>query len=120
VDRRVHLIAEPGQRLVDRVVDDFVDQVVQAGRPGRADVHRRALADRLETLEYLDFVCGILRDLGCRAVAIVPAQRSRSRGRRAGRRTIDALSWSGRLFVLVGSFHVVSFDFVQTRIGMIT
>ena len=31
VDGDVDLIAEAGQRLVDRVVDDFVDQVVEAG-----------------------------------------------------------------------------------------
>src|SRR6185503_2648150 len=41
VDGDVDLVAEPGQRLVDRVVDDLVDQVVQPCRTGRADVHGR-------------------------------------------------------------------------------
>ena len=45
------LVAEAGERLVDRVVHDLVDEVVQARHAGRADVHARALADRLEALE---------------------------------------------------------------------
>ena len=46
-------VAVAGQRLVDRVVDDLVDQVVQAALTGGADVHAGPLADRLETLEDL-------------------------------------------------------------------
>ena len=45
MDGDVHLIAEAGERLVDRVVDDFVDQMVQAGGAGRADAHRRPFTD---------------------------------------------------------------------------
>ena len=60
VDRDVDLIAEAGQRLVDRVVDDFVDEVVQPGRPGRPDVHRRPLADGLEPFEDLDLVGAVV------------------------------------------------------------
>ena len=46
---------KPGQRLVDRVVDDLVDHVVQPGAViGVADVHAGALAHRLEALEDLD------------------------------------------------------------------
>ena len=41
----------PGHGLVDRVVHDLPHQVVQARRSGRADVHARALPDRLEALE---------------------------------------------------------------------
>ena len=50
----VDAVAVAGQRLVDRVVDDLLDQVVQAAVTGRADVHARALADRFEALEDLD------------------------------------------------------------------
>ncbi len=39
------LIAEPGQRLVDGVVDDLVDEMMQARRTGRTD----AMAGRLRT-----------------------------------------------------------------------
>ena len=37
-----------GERLVHRVVDDLVDEVVQTARARRADVHAGALAHRLE------------------------------------------------------------------------
>ncbi len=59
VDRDGDLGAEAGERLVDGVVDDLVDEVVQAHDPGRADVHARALADRLEALEDGD-VLGVV------------------------------------------------------------
>ena len=75
VNRDVDLIAEARQRLVDRVVDDFVDEVVQAGRTGRADVHRRPLADGLEAFEHLDLVGGIVVDLGGGSWPLCPARR---------------------------------------------
>ena len=40
-----------GHGLVDGVVDDLPDQVVQAALTGGTDVHARALANRLESLE---------------------------------------------------------------------
>ena len=55
VDGHGDLGAEPGERLVDGVVNDLVDKVVQAARARRADVHARALAHRLEALEDFDF-----------------------------------------------------------------
>src|SRR5204863_2041367 len=45
------LVAVAGQRLVHRVVHDFVDQVVQAAHADIADVHGGPLAHRLETFE---------------------------------------------------------------------
>ena len=45
VNRDVDLVAEAGQRLVDRVVDDLADEVMQPGRSGRAD----DIAGRLRT-----------------------------------------------------------------------
>src|SRR3546814_561507 len=45
-----------GHRLVDGVVDHLPHAVVQAGRAGGADVHARALANRVEALQYLDVV----------------------------------------------------------------
>ena len=47
-------VQKPAMRLVDRVVDDFEDQMVQAALGGVADVHAGTLAHRLETLEDLD------------------------------------------------------------------
>ena len=43
-----------GHRFVDGVVDDLVDEMVKAALIGRADVHSRALAHRLEALKDLD------------------------------------------------------------------
>jgi hypothetical protein len=34
VNRDVDLIAVAGERLVDRVIDDFVDEMVETGRTG--------------------------------------------------------------------------------------
>ena len=70
MDRDVDLIAVAGQRLVDRVVDDLVDEVMQAGCTGRADVHRRPLAHRLEPFENLDLVGAVLVDGRTSTVAI--------------------------------------------------
>ena len=56
VDRDRDARAVPGQRLVDRVVDDLEDEVVQAPLGGVADVHPGALADGLEAFEDLDRV----------------------------------------------------------------
>ena len=48
VNRDVDLVAEASQRLVDRVVDDFEDEVMEAADGRVADVHRRPLADVLD------------------------------------------------------------------------
>ena len=49
------------ERLVDRVVHDLVDEVVEAPRAGRADVHPGSQPDGLETLENRDVLSGIGR-----------------------------------------------------------
>src|SRR3990170_1830359 len=58
-------VAEARHRLVDRVVDDLVHEVVEAADRGRPDVHARAQADVLDALEDLDVlrlvVTGLLR-----------------------------------------------------------
>ena len=41
-----------GQRLVDRVVDDLIDQVVQTARPGGTDVHTGADTHGLKSFEH--------------------------------------------------------------------
>ena len=65
--RDVDLRAVPGQRLVDRVVDDLPDEVVQATDARRADVHAGALAHGLEALEDGD-VLGVVAALAGLAV----------------------------------------------------
>jgi hypothetical protein len=54
MDRDLDVRAVAGERLVHRVVDDLVDEVVQAARAGRADVHARPLAHGLQALQDLD------------------------------------------------------------------
>jgi hypothetical protein len=56
IDLHDDLGAVPGERLVDRVVDDLPDEVVQPARARAADVHAGALAYRVEALEDLDLV----------------------------------------------------------------
>ena len=51
VDRHLDRVVVARHRLVDGVVDDLVDQVVEAADAGRADVHPRPQPDRLEAFE---------------------------------------------------------------------
>ena len=53
VDRDADVRGVAGHRLVDRVVDDFVDQVVQAAQGRIADVHARPFADVLQVAQVL-------------------------------------------------------------------
>src|SRR5439155_19659709 len=62
------------QGLVDGVVDHLVDQVVEAGRAGRADVHARTPPNVLPALEDLDLLCGVRH---IRAKGFGPAGRFR-------------------------------------------
>src|SRR5262245_57398500 len=64
VNRDVYLIAETRESFVDRVVDDFIDEMMQASRTRRADVHGWTLPHGLEPLENLDLVGGILGNIG--------------------------------------------------------
>ncbi len=121
VQRDVDLVAEAGERLVYRVVDDFVDEVVQARSTGRADVHRRALADSLQSFEDFDFVRAVVGRAGTAdpVVAVVAAVRA-GRGCRSA---ANSLLRPGGCWLLIGflwfEFRHVS-DGSQTRIGMIT
>ena len=111
VDRDVDLVAVAGQRLVDRVVDDLVDEVVQPGAPGRADVHRRALADRLEAFEDLDLVG---------AVVVRARRRCRCAGRDVAgvvRQRRLGLPWSVRPLLVVFVRHD-SFSRLVIRMAM--
>ncbi len=55
VDLHQNVGAVARQGLVDGVVHDLVDQVVQSGRRGGADIHAGALAHRLQPFQHLDF-----------------------------------------------------------------
>ena len=107
VDRDVDLIAEAGQRFVDRVVDDFVDEMMQPRRPGRADVHRRPLPDGFEPLEDFDLVGAVVFAGTLAALTFVPVGAVLNVG---GSRLGE------RFFCSVRMFH----SRIHTRIGMIT
>ncbi len=59
VDRNVHRGGEVGHRLVDRVVDHFENEMVEAARRRVADVHARPLADVLKIAEVLEVFGGV-------------------------------------------------------------
>ena len=61
MQRHDHVVATPGERLVDGVVEHLVDEVMQAARTRGADVHAGSTADRLESLEDRDARCAVLR-----------------------------------------------------------
>ena len=82
LDRDLDDLGLAGHRLVDRVVDDLPDEVVQAAGVGRADVHARALANGLETLEDLDAGGVVVRGVARTLAAAVGGRRLRAAGRR--------------------------------------
>jgi hypothetical protein len=61
VDRDVDEVVPPGERLVDGVVDDLVDEVVETARAGRADVHAGPKPNRLEAFQDRDVLRGVIR-----------------------------------------------------------
>ncbi len=56
VDRHLDRLTESRHVFVDTVVDDFIDEVMEAVDAGAADVHRRALPHGIETFEDFDLV----------------------------------------------------------------
>ena len=71
MDGHVDQVVASGERLVDRVVDHLVDEVMQAARARRADVHARSQTNGLEALEDSDVFCGV----GCFGHQKSPANR---------------------------------------------
>jgi hypothetical protein len=59
VEHDVDPLAVPGEGLVDGVVDDLPQAVHQTTAVGRADVHARTLADRLQPLQH-EQVAGVV------------------------------------------------------------
>ena len=94
----VDLIAVAGERFVDGVVDDLVDEVVQSLRTGRSDVHGRALAHGLQPFEDLDLVGAVV----VRAARAVAAAVARGR-RRAARRLLDSAAGDCSFFSVSNS-----------------
>ena len=84
VDGDLDAGAIAGEVFVDRVVQNLENAVVETALVGVADIHAGALADGLETFEFVD-LCGIVLllggDLGLGLLGLV-----RSLGHRAGQR----------------------------------
>ncbi len=106
-DRHHDPVAVAGQRFVDGVVDDLPHEVVQTALTGRADVHARALADRLEPFEDLDRR-GVVRRCGERT------------GRRRGRVGPDAGLPSARRFVSSATDRPLLDVCLRVRLGVRT
>src|SRR5581483_7267711 len=71
VDGDFDLVGESGERLVNGVIDDFVDEMVQTHFAGRSDVHCRTFADGFHTAEDLDGVGGVISvTIRCRSLAV--------------------------------------------------
>ena len=84
------------QGLVDGVVDDLPQAVHEAPGVGGADVHAGALADRLEALEDLEVVGGVLgRGLARRGLLRSGRRHAMQASRRAGRTPAGAPSELG-------------------------
>jgi hypothetical protein len=65
IERDGDLLGEARQRFVDRIIDDLVDHVVEAGAVvGVADIHARTLAHGIEALEDLDRIGAVVGDVG--------------------------------------------------------
>jgi hypothetical protein len=60
LQRDDNAVAHTGHGFVDRIVNDFPDQVVQTLQTGGADVHTRSLADWVESLEHLNLCSTII------------------------------------------------------------
>src|SRR5215216_6769382 len=73
MDEDLDLSGLARQGLVDRVVDDLVDEMVEPPLPGRADVHAGALANRFEALEDGD-VLGVVGPLAACGVRLLLRQ----------------------------------------------
>src|SRR5690349_18674352 len=54
VNGHFYLVAESGEMFVDRIVDDFINHVMQTALVRVADIHARALPDRFQPLEFVD------------------------------------------------------------------
>ena len=51
-----HVVTETSQSFVDRVIDHFIDEMMQTALAGVANVHRRPFADRFNAFKLLNLV----------------------------------------------------------------
>ena len=58
-ERDLDVVGESAHGLIARVVENLGDEMMQAVRPRRADIHARTLADRLQAFQDLNRVRAI-------------------------------------------------------------
>ena len=68
MDRHIHMVAISGQRLVDGIVHNLIDEMMKSAFGRAADIHAGTHTDGLKTFQYLDLVRVVrsrhLRNLG--------------------------------------------------------
>ena len=57
--RDFNMIADSGQGLVDRIVDDLIDQMMKASDTGCADIHTGTFANGFQTFQNLNLIGAI-------------------------------------------------------------
>ena len=65
IDGDRNVLAIPGQGLVNGIVHDLIDQVVQTGDGGGADIHTWPFPDRFQPFQHLDLGSVIFRLDSC-------------------------------------------------------
>ena len=60
VQRHIDSGAVPGQVLIDRVVDNLIDQMIQSAAGSTADIHARSSPDRLQSFDDLYGTCVVI------------------------------------------------------------
>ena len=64
VERQADVRGVAVHRLINRVVEDFPDEMMKAGGADTADVHAGTLPNRLEPLENRNVFSGVIRSHG--------------------------------------------------------
>ena len=59
MDNDVDAVAGAGQRFVNRVIHDLIDQVMQGFQVGAANIHAGPPADSLEPFQDLNFFSAV-------------------------------------------------------------
>jgi hypothetical protein len=86
--RHNDLVAEAGEGLVHRVVDNLLDEVVQAALAGGADIHAGSFADGLESFECGNGTCVVF-------VGTLRRCHASSLSHMAARRGVPMRGWRG-------------------------
>src|SRR5207344_1508315 len=65
VDRHFDGFTESRHMFIDTVVDDFIDEVMEAVHTGAADVHRWTLPHGVQTFQHFDLIRAVTVGFWC-------------------------------------------------------